>query len=278
MMAQRKADGGYSLLELIVAAGCTTLLAGAVLPLLVGGASAERHRSRLLSAELRLDSALRAVTLDLRAAGVGLEGADSVERDGHVETIAGPAAGGGLRVLRTLGPAHEITAAIDSDSYRLGDSGNLQPGALVLAVGLPERPPGAPLPAGTVISVFPTGQGAIVDISWGSSAGDVLAWGPPRALLPVTWREYQLRSLDDAYQLRRRDLGGSWQPVVDELSGLAIDYLVDRNGDSMPDDVISSGTSPDAGERILIVRLEAHAAPAFAREIEAMAWVRVRSQ
>jgi type II secretory pathway pseudopilin PulG len=276
MISGREANGGYSLLELIVAAGCTTLLAGAVLPLLVGGATAERHRSRALNAELQMDSALRAITLDLRAAGVGLEGAQSVQYAGQIEAIVGPTPDGGLRVLRTLGPALEIATALDSDSYQLGESGSLQAGALVIAVGLPARPPAAALPAGTAMSVFPSGQGEIVDISWGASAGDVLAWGPPRALLPVTWREYQLRALDDVYQLRRRDLSGTWQPVVDELSGLAIDYLVDHDGDSIPDEVRDSGAPPEAGVRILIVRLEARAEPAFDREISARAWVRVR--
>ena len=53
---------GYSLLELLVAACCTVLLAGAVVPLLVGSARAERHRARALDAELRVDSALQIVS------------------------------------------------------------------------------------------------------------------------------------------------------------------------------------------------------------------------
>ena len=268
-------DGGYSLLELVVAACCTMLLAGAVLPLLVGSARAERHRARALEAELRVDSALRAISADLRAVCTGLEGGRSVRRGGQNTPIVGPLPNGGIRILRSLGPALEVGAALNANTYEVGATGALETGVEVAAVGQPGRPAGAAVPAGSVVSVIPSGGGAIVQISWGA---EVVAWGLPRALLPFTWREYELRSLEGGYQLRRRDRGGSWQPVVDNLSAVTIRYLVDRDGDSIPDEVTSAGVVPGEGERLLFVRLDARAEPAFGQEVAASAWVRLEPQ
>jgi len=275
MSSARIRDGGYSLLELIVAACCTTLLAGAVMPLLVGSARAERHRARALDAELRVDSALRAISADLRAACAGLEGGRSVRRGGQNTPIVGPLPNGGIRMLRSLGPALEVGVALDANTYEVGAPGALEAGVEVAAVGQPGRPAGAAVPAGTVVSVIPAGGGAIVQISWGA---EVVAWGLPRALLPITWREYELRALDGAYQLRRRDRGGSWQPVVNDLSAVTIRYLIDQDGDSIPDEATSAGAVPGEGERQLFVRLEARAEPAFGQEIVASAWVRLEPQ
>ena len=266
---------GYSLLELVVAACCTMLLAGAVLPLLVGSARAERHRARALEAELRADSALRAISADLRAVGAGLEGGRSVRRGGQDTPIVGSIPNGGIRILRSLGPALEVGAALDANTYEVGATGALETGVEVAAVGQPGRPAGAPVPAGSVVSVIPGNGGAIVQISWGA---EVVAWGLPRALLPITWREYELRSLEGAYQLRRRDRGGSWQPVVDNLSAVTIRYLIDRDGDSIPDEVTSTGAVPGEGKRLLFVRLDARAEPAFGQEVAASAWVRLEPQ
>jgi len=265
-------DDGYSLLELVVAACCTTLLAGAVLPLLVGSARAERHRARVLDAELRIDSALRAISADLRAAPDGLEGSRSVRRGGQDTPIIGPLPNGGVQVLRSLGPALEIGAALDANTYEVGAAGALKVGVDVAAVGQPGRPVGAAVPAGTVVSVNLGGGGVvIVQISWGA---EVVAWGLPRALLPITWREFELRPLAGTYQLRRRDRGGSWQPVVDGLSRMTIRYLIDHDGDGIPDETTTAGAAPGAGGRLLFVYLEARAEPAFGQEIAASAWVR----
>ena len=268
-------DGGYSLLELIVATCCTTLLAGAVLPLLVGSARAERHRARALDAELRVDSALRAISADLRGAGIGLEGGRSVRRVGQDMPVVGPLPLGGIRIFRPLGPALEVGAALDVNTYEVGAAGALETGVEVAAVGQPGRPAGAAVPAGTVVSVLPAGAVAVVQISWGA---EVVAWGLPRALLPFTWREYELQPLAGAYQLRRRDRGGSWQPVVDDLSALTTGYLIDRDGDGIPDEVTGAGAALGEGERLLFVRLEARAEPAFGQEIAASAWIRVGPQ
>jgi hypothetical protein len=272
MSSTRMPDGGFSLLELLVAVCCTALLAGAVLPLLVGSARAERHRARALEAELRVDSALRAMSADLRVVCVGLEGGRSVRRGGQDTPIVGPLPNGGIRILRSLGPALEVGAAFDANTYEVGTVGALEAGVEVAAVGQPGRPAGAAVPAGSVVSVSAGGGGAIVQVSWGA---EVVAWGLPRALLPITWREYELRSLDGAYQLRRRDRGGSWQPVVDDLSAVTIRYLIDQDGDGIPDEATSAGADPGAGERLLWVVLEASAEPIFGQEVESRAWVRV---
>jgi hypothetical protein len=268
-------DGGYSLLELLVAACCTTLLAGAVLPLLVGSAQAERHRARALEAELRVDSALQAISADLRAACTGLEGGRSVRRSGQNTPIVAPLPSGGIRILRPLGPVLEVGAALDANTYEVGTIGALGIGVEVVAVGQPGRPAGAPVPAGSVVSVFPAGEGALVHISWGA---EVVAWGLPRALLPITWREYELRNYEDAYQLRRRDRGGSWQPVVENLSAVTARYLIDHDGDGIPDEVVGAGVVPAEGSRLLFVRLDARAEPAFGQEVAASTWVRVEPQ
>ncbi len=268
-------DGGYSLLELIVAACCTALLAGAVLSLLVGSARTERRRARSLDAEMRVDSALQAISADLRVVGVGLEGGRSVQRGGHDTPIVGALPNGGIQILRSLGPALEVRAALNANTYEVGATGSLVAGMEVVAVGQPGRPSGAALPAGSVVSIIPGSGSEIVQISWGAG---VVAWGLPRALLPITWREYALRGFNGAHQLRRRDRGGFWQPVVDDLSGLAVRYLIDRDGDTIPDSATTAGAVPGTSERLLFVRLEARAEAAFGQEVAGSKWVRVEPQ
>lgn len=194
---------------------------------------------------------------------------------GNDTPIVGPLPNGGIQILRSLGPALEVKAAIDANTYEVGTMGTLAVGMEVAAVGQPGRPVRAGLPAGSVVSIIPGGGGAIVQISWGAG---VVAWGLPRALLPISWREYELRSLNGAYQLRRRDRGGTWQPVVDDLSAITIRYLIDLDGDSIPEKVTATGVLPAASERLLFVRLDARAEPAFGQEISARTWVRVEPQ
>ena len=224
---------------------------------------------------MRVDSALRAISADLRSVCAGLEGGRSVKWGGNDTPIVGPLPNGGIQILRSLGPALEVKAAIDANTYEVGTMGTLAVGMEVAAVGQPGRPVRAGLPAGSVVSIIPGGGGAIVQISWGAG---VVAWGLPRALLPISWREYELRSLNGAYQLRRRDRGGTWQPVVDDLSAITIRYLIDLDGDSIPEKVTATGVLPAASERLLFVRLDARAEPAFGQEISARTWVRVEPQ
>ena len=66
-----------------------------------------------------------------------------------------------------------------------------------------------------------------------SEALNLAAWGEPRALVPVRVREYEARAWAGAVQLRRRDEGGSWQPIADGLKEFHIAWTLDTDGDGI---------------------------------------------
>lgn len=215
--------GGGLVVELAVAMACTGLLTAGVLVLVVDGARTFHARHRAIEAVALTEGGADAVIAALESAGAGLEGARVVtlqgERIGIVEVASGT-----LRVVVPMGEAREAEPAPGGE-LRLGDVAGLEDGDLVAGVGLVEpdtgEPPGA-LPLGRVARIVrdrPRGpSGGTVRVAWPAAEAALLErTGEPRALLPVALREFALLTLPDGLQLRRRDLGGRWQPVVDWL-------------------------------------------------------------
>jgi hypothetical protein len=248
---------GFSLLELLVATACTSLVAGAVLALMVGSAAASRREWGAMAARREANVAVAAVVDDLRRAGQGLERADAIQVGGERIAVASVAAGGGLRIVRTVGAAREIQQHGPGPRYTIEAASTLRAGDAVVAVGLPERPLNAPLPQGLIVAITPRGTRAEVVVAWRApEAAALSSWGPPRALLPVEIRRYEVRSYEGALQLRRSDGGGTRQPIVDGLDRFRIVWIVDADGDGTADARRDQFTGR-AGERPCAVVIEA---------------------
>ena len=189
----------------------------------VAHAEANARQWAAQRAQATATAAVAIVARDLRAAGFGFEGAASIQLYGErVPTLEARGAQGVL-LLRAVAPAFEIYEHGAGSQYTVSGLTGLETGAVVAAVGMPERPPSAPLPAARIAGVMPVSVGAMLRVVWGSAEAQLLeAWGPPRALLVVEAREFGLRRLDDGLQLRRRDGSGSWQPAIDGLNRFAV--------------------------------------------------------
>jgi type II secretory pathway pseudopilin PulG len=270
-------EAGFSLLELLVATACTTMISGAVFSLLVGSAAAERRECSALAARRAADAAVAAIVDDLHRAGNGLESAGAVQVGGVRVPAAASATEGTLTVVRALGAAVEIRQAGPGSRFVV-DSAALAAGDAVVAVGLVGRPGSAPLPLGVVTVVGRRGAGAEVWVAWrAAEAASLAAWGAPRALLPVEIRAYDLRAFEGALQLGRRTDGGPRQPVADGLDELRLLWIVDTDGDGRADarrDVFAAGS----GERACAVRVEARATPSRTRLAPAPAAAGTRAE
>ncbi len=253
----RKEAQGFSLLELIVAALCTTLLAGAVFSVLVSSAASTRRRWAAFSAQVAADGAVAAVARDARQAGEGLEGGDAIRLHGERQATVSASPGGVVRMLRALGPVREVVNVRSDGVYEIDGVTGLAAGTIVAAVGLPERPASAPLPAGVVVGAFRRVSTLELSVAWGSAAATIEAWGEPRAIVALESREYGLRQLDGAWQLRRRDGGRTWQPVADGLDSFNVGWILDSDVDGVADTRIES--APGAGDVICAIVIEATA-------------------
>lgn len=247
---------GSMLVELMVATVCAGLLAAGVLTLVVDSARTFRARHRAVEAVSKVEAAADALMAALGAAGAGLEGARAVslagERIDAVEVSAD-----GLRVVIAAGAAREAEPA-SAGELRLEDVAALEPGDPVAGLGLVDPISGvAPeaVPVGRIAVVRrdrPRGpSGGTVGVVWAAPEAELLSrFGEPRALLPVMVRELGVRSLADGLQLRRRDLGGRWQPVVDALAEVELRAL--------PGGVVQvrvDATLPDAPSRTTMRRI-----------------------
>lgn len=268
--SRRPAPGGegFSLLELLVAAACTGLLAAGVFSLLLAGAGAGRRGWSVLTARAVSESAVAALARDVREAGRGLEGATAVQLGGErIPTLS--ATPGGLRLLRGAGPSLEIRAQVAASTYEIIGDARVAAGDRIVGLDLPYRPVAAPLPAGTAVAAFEGAGTTRLVVAWSAAEMAMLdAWGAPRALLVLESREYALLPLDEGLQLRRRDEGGSWQPVADRLEALELAWLVDEDGDGTPDRRLSS---PPPGQEASVCAVEVRATvlAAKARELAA---------
>ncbi len=91
------------------------------------------------------------------------------------------------------------------------------------AVGLADTAPSTPL--ATVVSSARVAAGRLVEVGWNASQLAILEQhGPVRALLPLSSRAYDLRRGATGTLLRRRDDGGSWQPVADSLASVDLSF------------------------------------------------------
>jgi len=227
---------GFSLLELLIAMLCTALVAGAVSSILVGTASASRREWTAIRARSIARAAVSGVAGDITRAGKGLEGANTVQRGGERMPIVSSNGASGLRVVRTLADAVEIIAVVAPGFYEVGTIEALVVGGSVVGIDLPGRPTAAPLPVGRVARLSAGILNDEVFVAWSpSEALNLAAWGEPRALVPVRVREYEARAWAGALQLRRRDEGGSWQPIADGLEEFHVAWTLDTDGDGIPD-------------------------------------------
>lgn len=274
----RLAVDGFSIVELLVAAACTSLIAAAILSLLVG--STNSGRQLIAEAEIRALARAAAVTLaeELEGVGRGAEGVWLVAEHGEQVPVIQPVVGGLVRLLVPMSDSVEVEPIHGSSRYRVGTRGGLAPGVTVLGLGWSGA--GTRVgPGGRVRSLVPPGRGrlprpGVVEIQWaGREAAAIQAGGEVRALLPAVWREYALVRRDQGMQLRRRDASGRWQPVVDGLLGVSIDYLVDRDGDGRPDGGLSPDPEPSA--LILGARVRAQAGLGEWQPVVVERWARV---
>lgn len=260
---------GFSLLELLVATLCTTLLCSAVFALLVGSASAARREWASLAARRAANAAVAALAHDLGRAGAGLEQADAVARDGARIPFASAAADGSVRMVLADGRPREIRGHHPGAGYVVDGAAGLRVGDIVAAIDMPDRPAGAPLPIGTVFVAGSVATGLEVRVAWGAAeAAELAAWGPPRALLPVMLRTYSTRRVDGKLQLDRRNDDGARQPVVDGLEEVRVDWLVDTDADGLGD-TVHGVVAPAPGSRLCAARIIAVATPLLRRTVGA---------
>jgi type II secretory pathway pseudopilin PulG len=251
MTRPRPAAAGFSLLELMIGALCTSLLAGAVFSVLVSGASSARRRWAALAAQSAADAAVAAVARDAREAGRGLELGDAILRNGERIEVVEATVGGGIRLLRPTSAPREVVDVRPAGAYEIAGANEIEPGTMIAALDLPDWPATAPLPAGVAVGGFP-GIGTFeVRVAWGGAASVLEQWGEPRALLAFEVREYGVRLVDGTRQLRRRDDGRTWQPVADGLASFSIDWIA------------------GAGGQVCAIAIEATALPDTARDKDA---------
>ncbi len=252
---------GFSLLELLVAMVCTMLVAGAIASILVGTASASRREWTAIRARGIARAAVSGAAGDIARAGIGLERASAVQHGGERIPIVSSNGASGLRVVRTLGDAVEIAALVAPGVYEVETTGALVVGGSVVGVDLPGRPAAAPLPVGRVAALYAGIINDEVVVAWSpSEALNLAAWGEPRALVPVRIREYEARPRAGALQLRRRDEGGSWQPIADGLEEFRVTWTLDTDGDGIPDARATSFSGPGSG-RACALSIEAGVQP-----------------
>jgi type II secretory pathway pseudopilin PulG len=245
------------LLELLVATACAGMVATAVLSLLVGAADTNRREWRAQGARRIAGGAVAAMAMDLARAGAGLENADAVQIGGSRIDYAASPSPGSLRLVLAQGPAAEITHWEPGSRYTVVGVSILDIGDRVAALGFEQRPAGAPLPIGTVAALTPRSGGFEVQVAWyAAEATLVEGWGEPRALLPVSIREYEVRPRGGALELVRSDDGGSRQPVADGLEGIDVVWLIDGDGDGHPDGE-QVGAWPGPASRRCAARIEA---------------------
>lgn len=212
---------------------CTGLVAAGVLTLVVDGARTFRARHRALETVFLTEAGADAVGAALEAAGAGLEGARAVSLQGERIPAASVGAAS-LRVVIPLGAAREAEPAAGGEQ-RLADVAGLEVDDLVVGVGLmdPETAlPPAALPVGRIARIDRDRargpSGGTVRVAWAAPEATLLdRCGEPRALLPVAVREIATRALAEGLQLRRRDLGGNWQPIVDRLDEVRLRELAE---------------------------------------------------
>lgn len=255
-----RSSAGFSLLELLVATACTTMVATAVFSLLVGAADTSRREWRAQEARRVAGAAVAAMAADLARAGIGLESADAVQIGGARIDYAASPAPAALRVVLARGAAAEITREEPGSRYTVEAAAALRVGERVVAVGFEQRPAGSPLPLGTVVAATPGGSGTELQVAWyAEEAALIAAWGPPRALLPVSVREYETRARDGALELVRRNDGGPRQPVADRLEEARVVWLLDSDGDGHTD-AEGVGAWPGPASRRCAARVEASVA------------------
>jgi len=228
-----------------------------------------RALARAAAATLADDSGVGSV-----AAPVG---ARRVLDNDAVAAMIAPEPGGLVRLLLPSGPALEVEPAPGRWRYRARGIDGLIRGGLV--AGLIRRGAPGPLPLGRLRSRVVARRGpaprmGVVEVGWAASEATLIAEsGDVRALLPVTWRRYDLAARGGALQLRRRDDGGRWQPVVDGLLGVRIDYLVDRDGDARADGGLTR--APNSSATIVGARIRAEAVIGDWAPVVVERWVRV---
>lgn len=241
---------GSFLVEIAVAMVCTGLVTAGVLRLVVDGARTFRARHRSLEATARVDAAADALLAALESAGQGLEGGRTVSLDGARIDIVEVGASS-VQVVMATGDAREAEPAPYGE-LRLADVTGLRVGDRVAGLGLVHPDTGEPppaLPVGRIAGLFPDGAGGpgggVVTVDWSAPEAALLAeYGQPRALLPLTLRQLGVRMLADGLQLRRRDLDGPWQPVVD-----ALDEVTTRTVAAGVVEVLVRASPPDAPRR-----------------------------
>jgi hypothetical protein len=231
----------------MVALLCASLLAAGVLSLVGHAAWLCRQQRARVAAQGIAATTAGLVARALGEAGAGLEGATAVRWHGASVPVidVGAAAAG---VIAATGPAVEVEPW---DTWG-GSAGFTEPeltgrrfvyraatfrppGARrhrmgvtrddrVVGLGLPDATPGA---EGTPLEVLPAGSVIEAEIVEGGGRV-VVDWDDPppaevRALARVRRRELGLRPFEGAWQLRRRDDDGRWQPMIDSVGELTID-------------------------------------------------------
>ena len=246
-----KRDGGHALVELLVASSCTGLLAAGVLGLMVNSAGIVRDRMSRLDAAMRVDRCAHELARDLRRAGRGLESSGPLRGAAGLVGVIEPAAGG-VGVMLALGPPIEVDELVPG-TYRIEYVGALVPGTRVAAVGLADTAPAIPL--ATLVRSARVASEKIVEVGWDASQLRILEQhGPVRALLPLSLRAYETRLRAPGIELRRRDDGGSWQPVAGGLANIEISFgLATAAADHRP---LSTATSLVLPADISIARID----------------------
>lgn len=214
-------DGGHVLVELLVASACTALVGAGALSLLVNGIAAAARSGSRLEGMAVADVCRAALSLDLSRALRGFEGTRVVRgAPGARHPIEATASTLSLLLPRT---ASLETVEEPDGWYRLsaGASSGLNPGSTVVAM----PPTDGVASAGTIASIQSVPGGDRVRIDWSPAASPP----PVRALVGAHWREFALPTRA-APALRRRDAGGSWQPVVDGVASVTFRGPVDLPG------------------------------------------------
>ncbi len=109
----------------------------------------------------------------------------------------------------------------------------------------------------------------LIEVAWNASQLRILQeHGPVRALVPLMLRTYQIRPATTGDELIRRDDGGNWQPVVDGLAGVEIDYGLMGNPGTLP---LSAAASLSLPAAIVVARVDC-AARAADTLVHAVQW------
>ncbi len=196
---------GFSLLELTVALGVTSLLAGAIMSIVVATAEAGARQYAGFRAQAAAAVATAVVAAELRGARRGFENASAIQLDAQRVPIVGALGADGVQLLRAAGSPLEIVETLAGFGYRLEAAPNLEVAGSVAGVGQAGRPQGAPLPAGRVTGITPQASGFVVRVAWAANESALInAWGEPRALLSFEVREFSVRERGDGGELRRR--------------------------------------------------------------------------